>query len=58
LEFGGDKGALRDLEEAIELATEFADFKVLSLASSQKGTILRLNGTFILIYVFLYNIFD
>lgn len=37
-------GAMQDLDEAISLATEFQDTKVLSLALVQKGTILRLQG--------------
>jgi hypothetical protein len=38
------KGALKDLDQAIDLAIKYEDFKVLSLALTQKGTILRLNG--------------
>ena len=37
---------MMDLEKAIELATEYDDFKVLALAYAQKGTILRLQGIF------------
>ena len=38
------KGAIKDLNEAIRLAEQYEDLKVLSLSLTQKGTILRLNG--------------
>ena len=37
---------MKDLEKAIELSKEYNDFKVLSLAYAQKGTILRFDGYF------------
>lgn len=38
--------ALSDLEKAIEFSSKYSDFKVLSLAYAQKGTILRLEGKY------------
>ena len=40
------KGAMKDLNEAIRLSELYDDFKVLPLALTQKGSILRLNGLY------------